>query len=672
MVRCLCFNAHVQSHRPRKTVETSVEAMSKSLQDPSQVQAPKTTTMKPSSLDKNAQITGSANDVSSFLSAEGKSKSEEIKVKFGIESEKSAHQTRIMKKSQSLGSGLCHAERIFSDNDTKDDIEQGFSVDMIHQKGFAGADGTKDQGVSLTGQQSKNESIFSFGDPQQSDRAIPENFDTVLSGESDTPRTPPMIVKSYSMPALLHYKPYGHCSFGYLAPHSRSSEDFNVLNIRRKETSVHEVLKAAMDEHGRDDIMCKTEKNNGEISLDDGYDSYNYSSFAKDWIVPVMDAMHLEKDVQGESSFQHGDEVPSKDFKIKRIEEWVNDLQHCSSMEETNELPDISDMVNRDSTMLNGLNAAKVDGKIASSMEAAKKYISTLTPSSTFAQLSNHGLALIPFLSAFVGLKMLNLSGNSIAKITAGALPRGLHMLNLSKNSISTIEGLRDLTRLRVLDLSYNRITRIGHGLASCSSLKELYLAGNKISEVEGLHRLLKLAVLDLRFNKISTAKCLGQLAANYNSLQAISLEGNPAQKNVGDEQLRKYLLGLLPHLVYFNRQPVKANTLKDAAERSVRLGISAHQFDRGLRADNKVVRKASHGLAASRPSSALARGRKSQAAVSPKRSRGKHIRLPPAGTKATTSNRQQPNYDLSSKIFNLKSELSMRRSRSEGTLGAL
>ncbi|KAF2292127.1 hypothetical protein GH714_013373 [Hevea brasiliensis] len=251
--------------------------------------------------------------------------------------------------------------------------------------------------------------------------------------------------------------------------------------------------------------------------------------------------------------------------------------------------------MNRDFTVINGLSGTKADAKVVTpGMEAAKRYISSLSAAATTAQLSNHGLAVIPFLSAFVSLRVLNLSGNSIVRIAAGALPRGLHLLNLSKNNISTIEGLRELTRLRVLDLSYNRILRIGHGLASCSSLKELYLAGNKISEVEGLHRLLKLTVLDLRFNKISTAKCLGQLAANYNSLQAISLEGNPAQKNVGDEQLKKYLQGLLPHLVYFNRQPIRVSTLKDAADRSVRLGINAHQFDRGLKSDNKATRKSS------------------------------------------------------------------------------
>ena len=209
-------------------------------------------------------------------------------------------------------------------------------------------------------------------------------------------------------------------------------------------------------------------------------------------------------------------------------------------------------------------------------------------------------------------------------------------------------------------------------GLASCPSLKELYLAGNKISEVEGLHRLLKLSILDLRFNKISTAKCLGQLAANYNSLQAISLEGNPCQKNVGDEQLKKYLQGLLPHVVYYNRQPMKASTLKDGADRSVRLGMSSHQFDRSLRSDRKALRKGSHGVVSARkPSTSSTHARRSQTAVdSPKLPKGKQAYLPPIRTKVSTHGRYH--FDAPSKVSNLTSGPSIRKSHSEGTLGAL
>ncbi|KAH0853642.1 LOW QUALITY PROTEIN: hypothetical protein HID58_093014, partial [Brassica napus] len=148
--------------------------------------------------------------------------------------------------------------------------------------------------------------------------------------------------------------------------------------------------------------------------------------------------------------------------------------------------------------------------------------------------------------------------------------PQGLHALNLSKNKISVIEGLRELTRLRVLDLSYNRISRIGQGLSNCTLIKELYLAGNKISNVEGLHRLLKLIGLDLSFNKIATTKAIGQLVANYNSLVALNILGNPIQSNVGEDQLRKTVSSLLPKLVYLNKQLIKPQRAREVLKDSV------------------------------------------------------------------------------------------------------
>lgn len=107
-------------------------------------------------------------------------------------------------------------------------------------------------------------------------------------------------------------------------------------------------------------------------------------------------------------------------------------------------------------------------------------------------------------------------------------------------------------------------------GLSNCTIIKELYLAGNKISDVEGLHRILKLTVLDLSFNKISTTKSLGQLVANYNTLQALNLLGNPIQSNVSDDQLRKAVTGLLPNLVYLNKQAIKAQRAREVATDSI------------------------------------------------------------------------------------------------------
>lgn len=195
----------------------------------------------------------------------------------------------------------------------------------------------------------------------------------------------------------------------------------------------------------------------------------------------------------------------------------------------------------------------------------ANSVIQSLNSSSTVAHISGIGLKAIPTMSCFSSLRSVNLSDNFIVCITPGSLPKGLHTLNLSRNKINTIEGLRDLTRLRVLDLSYNRISRIGQGLSNCSIIKNLYLAGNRISDVEGLHRLLKLTVLDLSFNKITTTKALGLLVANYNSLQALNLLGNPIQSNINDDQLRKAVSGLLPKLVFLNKQPIKPHGGRDS-----------------------------------------------------------------------------------------------------------
>lgn len=107
---------------------------------------------------------------------------------------------------------------------------------------------------------------------------------------------------------------------------------------------------------------------------------------------------------------------------------------------------------------------------------------------------------------------------------------------------------------------------------------------------MEGLHRLLKLTVLDLSFNKITTAKALGQLVANYNTLIAVNLLGNPIQSNLSDDLLRKTLCGLLPKLVLLNKQPIspsKARELRADVNAKAALGNSSSMSTR-----RKAVRK--------------------------------------------------------------------------------
>ncbi|XP_048137809.1 uncharacterized protein LOC115733799 isoform X2 [Rhodamnia argentea] len=652
MVRFSCFNGHMSGHKPK----ASENAMS------------------PNSLLSEMHGDGDMNKildkVADSLSIERGWKSEEMGSKVdNKEIDTSGLKIGLLKKSQSLSNGL----------------HEGFSFD--HHSRSATEDVSNELGFMPFGEYCKNgpfdtcqvpnlnkKSIFSIGDSQDTDKGVLENFEAQYSGENagdsgdHSPHTSPELVRPQSMPNIGGWSPKsGELPKEHLGLRTKSSGDLFILSTGQNGTSIPELKNQFFPQKERDVNAHKGKNIIYEDAVRNDYHDYDYAGSGQEGITPIFYENFL-KPHRGESSSHQQYDLPNKEFKIKRIEEWVTDLQPYSPSDEVEESYQPNDQNQREYPVLNDLAAAKVGPKMSPGNEAAKRYISSLSASATTAQLANHGLALIPFFSAFTSLKMLNLSGNNIVRITAGALPRGLHMLNLSKNQISTIEGLRELTRLRVLDLSYNRIVRIGHGLASCSSLKELYLAGNKISEVEGLHRLLKLNVLDLRANKISTAKCLGQLAANYNSLQVVSLEGNPAQKNVGDDQLKKHLQGLLPHLACYNRQLIKVGTLKDAADRSVRLGASA--FDRsGLRSEHKSIKKGGHGLA-SKPSSS-SYGRRSQATVSPKRSKGKHARLPPSGTKGATHH-QHYNLDFTDRLRNMRQDLAIRRSRSEGTLGVL
>lgn len=624
---------HIKS---KKTKESSAETMHKKLEDCFQNDA------------KSSQ--------GDFLE-ERCARSEGNNSKHDSEHEIGVPSSGNIRKSISLGNDMAREGNNSVGSDSENEKRDIYDETMV-------TEGVEQLAISPSNQSdSENkESVSSIGNATQYSKDDCNISDLHFSQKSacasndGTPISlPPSVVKSKSL--------YDICLSpqNLVVPHSRSAEDLTSLDLKRM---------------NMDDNISNKVENIDVNTTNGGCDSYEHFGPAKEWIVPVKDETYADKHFHGESSSCNLEDIPSKDYRIKRIEDWVSDLKHCSPLEET----DDDDVSNVDyNQILGGANSvdyatsSKISDKLNPGVEVAKRYISSLSPIATTANLTNHGLVVVPLLSAFVSLRTLNLSGNFIVKITAGSLPRGLHALNLSKNNITTIEGLRELTRLRVLDLSYNRIVRIGHGLASCSSIKELYLAGNKISEVEGLHRLLKLNVLDLRFNKISTAKSLGQLAANYNSLQAISLEGNPAQKNVGDENLKKYLQSLLPQLSYYNRHSIKTKSLNDMSDRSARLGISSN---RGLRSDHKNVRKGnahnksiSSSVHGSRNQSALPISSKKSVLLKP--SKGKSARLPPTGSKGVKAHKNHF-YDFGSKILSLGSDNLMRRSHSEGTLGAL
>lgn len=296
---------------------------------------------------------------------------------------------------------------------------------------------------------------------------------------------------------------------------------------------------------------------------------------------------------------------PTESSPFARVQEWVKHLEPNPSLHEDDEEIVYPAEGSPTQPRFPSNHTRRSDFNLTEETLHANTVTQTLNSSSTVAHIAGIGLKAIPTISCFLSLRTVNLSSNMIVHIAPGSLPKGLHTLNLSRNKITTIEGLRELTRLRVLDLSYNRISRIGQGLSTCQLVKELYLAGNKISDVEGLHRLLKLTVLDLSFNKITTTKALGQLVANYNSLQAINLLGNPIQSNIGEDQLRKAICGLLPRLSYLNKQPIKPQRARELLTDSVAkaaLGNGGYSSRRraGKRVSQSGVSSSTHRSSAS------------------------------------------------------------------------
>ncbi|XP_062210174.1 uncharacterized protein LOC133911787 [Phragmites australis] len=352
---------------------------------------------------------------------------------------------------------------------------------------------------------------------------------------------------------------------------------------------------------------------------DDGYTSDTLDAVT----AATADAKNKEVAVDEEPIPNQWVAFSAEASSLDRISAWVNSLGNVSFHAVHEDVTEHDDGAARPqcSEIVESSTARKNQGRekrrLAEESVQAGSIIQTLNKLSSVAHISSMGLKVVPMIAAFSSLRAVNLSGNFIVHISPGSLPKGLHSLDLSRNKIASIEGLRELTRLRVLDLSYNRISRIGHGLSSCTAIREFYLAGNKISDVEGLHRLLKLAVLDLSFNKITTAKSLGQLVANYSSLRALNLLGNPVQANFGDDTLRKAVSGLLPRLEYLNKQPVKPQRAREVAKDSV---AQAALGNSGWGSRRRVSRRVSQ----SPGSSVKSRGRDGSSSRRGSRSRSK------------------------------------------------
>ncbi|EOA20668.1 hypothetical protein CARUB_v10000980mg [Capsella rubella] len=431
MVRFSCFNAHIHRHKPKKSVEGFSEQLIR--EDGS-----KSKGLSSIIFGRNIASASEISKPACSATVERVWKSEEIKPSGILEHDIGTDQVRHLKKSQSHGNELYLDGRAATENGTDDGTDRITSPNSLEQSHEAGSsklvEGSpnlyeKAPRASVSAYQGSNQalngSMFSVGDLHHTDKDSRQLDDNSLYGEqmdnsnNHTPHGSPLMVRSNSMPNIADSASEKSSPFKYSSHHSRSSDELRALDMHQTDKSVHETDEEGKQEqdNDRDYDMHKSGDNNKENLGEDGYDdAYDYSSLAKDWIVPPTDERKLTKFLEGETSKQQ-EELPGKDFKFKRIEDWVNDLQHVNLFEEADEITGYDDELPREPVVLNesATTSAKVDAiKLTPGMEAAKKYISSLSASATTAQLVSHGLVVIPFLSAFVGLRVLNLSGNAI------------------------------------------------------------------------------------------------------------------------------------------------------------------------------------------------------------------------------------------------------------------
>eukprot|EP00775_Hariotina_reticulata_P003118 gene3118-3396_t len=145
--------------------------------------------------------------------------------------------------------------------------------------------------------------------------------------------------------------------------------------------------------------------------------------------------------------------------------------------------------------------------------------------------LSNNALAhLSPGLGGLLALKYLALDCNRLSHLPPelGNLTR-LETLLLQQNNLTSLPvSLGQLNLLKQLNISNNSITTLPTSLAHSTSLQELDASCNRLSSLpSSLGALVKLKVLQLDNNNISCVP--GDVLLGCSSLHTLSLHGNPA-----------------------------------------------------------------------------------------------------------------------------------------------
>ena len=111
-------------------------------------------------------------------------------------------------------------------------------------------------------------------------------------------------------------------------------------------------------------------------------------------------------------------------------------------------------------------------------------------------------------LKSLTGLRLLDLTDNSISNIDAILGNADLEELYLGHNAMESLPSLRGFTKLRIIDLSYNALTNVT-ALSGCPTIERLNLANNRLTSVNAVGALTDLVYFNASNNKIDEVSAL-------------------------------------------------------------------------------------------------------------------------------------------------------------------
>ena len=130
------------------------------------------------------------------------------------------------------------------------------------------------------------------------------------------------------------------------------------------------------------------------------------------------------------------------------------------------------------------------------------------TPNLEELVLTDCGLSNVTPLGKLTGLRLLDLTDNSIGTADILTGMTDLEELYLAHNALTTLPDLSALQSLKIADLSYNALTGVD-GLGGCAAMERLNLSNNRLTSVDPVGNLSELVFLSASINPVADLSAL-------------------------------------------------------------------------------------------------------------------------------------------------------------------